>query len=69
MIEKELLRTIEETAKEFFQKVGVDGTVQVKADEEFVKLTVPSLLRLFNIIWRSRNLTHTIKREFRAITK
>lgn len=34
MIQKELLATIEEGAKEFFQKVGVDGTVQVKADEE-----------------------------------
>ena len=34
MIAKEILSTIEEATKEFFQKVGVDGTIQVKADEE-----------------------------------
>lgn len=34
MIEKELLASIEEAAKEFFQKIGADGTVQVKAAEE-----------------------------------
>ena len=34
MIAKETLSTIEGATKEFFQKVGVDGTVQVKADED-----------------------------------
>jgi len=34
MIAKEILSTIEEATKEFFQKVGVDGAVQIKADEE-----------------------------------
>jgi len=34
MTSKETLTIIEGTAKEFFQKVGADGTVQVKTDEE-----------------------------------
>ncbi|MCH8987160.1 hypothetical protein IIA94_03290 [Patescibacteria group bacterium] len=34
MIAKEVFSTIEDAAKEFFQKVGIDGTVQVKADED-----------------------------------
>jgi len=34
MISSETLKTIEGVANEFFQKVGIDGTVQVHADEE-----------------------------------